>query len=126
MDAPASEADARRHCIAETVVTGARGAVTACIILSRQRAGVVWARANFTLRSEVPQFGCHNSTGTMADDAPQSLEELVASLEEHKASLAEVDELLRADPTNAEFLEVKASLQEVIELIKFHIGVVVA
>ena len=59
---------------------------------------------------------CHNSTGTMADDAPQSLEELVASLEEHKASLAEVDELLRADPTNAEFLEVKASLQEVIEL----------
>ena len=52
----------------------------------------------------------------MADDAPQSLEELVASLEEHKASLAEVDELLSADPTNAEFLEVKASLQEVIEL----------
>ena len=40
VDAPASEADARRHCIAETVVTGARGAVTACIILSRQRARV--------------------------------------------------------------------------------------
>ena len=118
MDAPASEADARRHCIAETVVTGARGAVTACIILSRQRARVVWAQCGkkFLLGQKSLTSSCHNSTGTMADDAPQSLEELVASLEEHKASLAEVDELLRADPTNAEFLEVKASLQEVIEL----------
>ena len=84
--------------------------------LSPARACVVWARCGKLFRSEVPQFGSHNSTGTMADDAPQSLEELVASLEEHKASLAEVDELLSADPTNAEFLEVKASLQEVIEL----------
>ena len=76
--------------------------------------GPMWEKVS--VRSEVPVSSSHNSTGTMADDAPQSLEELVASLEEHKASLAEVDELLSADPTNAEFLEVKDSLQEVIEL----------
>ena len=86
--------------------------------LSPARACVVWARCGkkFLLGQKSLTSSSHNSTGTMADDAPQSLEELVASLEEHKASLAEVDELLSADPTNAEFLEVKASLQEVIEL----------
>ena len=44
----------------------------------------------------------------MADDAPQSLDELVANLATYKEQLNDVDELLKSDPTNAEFLEVKA------------------
>ena len=52
----------------------------------------------------------------MADDAPQSLDELVANLATYKEQLNDVDELLKSDPTNAEFLEVKSSLEEVIAL----------
>ena len=52
----------------------------------------------------------------MADDAPQSLDELVANLATYKEQLNDVDELLTSDPTNAEFLEVKSSLEEVIAL----------
>ena len=52
----------------------------------------------------------------MADDAPQSAEEMAASLAEYKEQLAQVEALLAADPANAEFLDVKASLEEVIAL----------
>jgi hypothetical protein len=52
----------------------------------------------------------------MADDAPQSAEEMAVSLAEYKEQLAQVEALLAADPANAEFLDVKASLEEVIAL----------
>ena len=103
-----ADADARRR-TADTVVTGARGVLTACVILSRD--AEVCFGARFT-SAHLGHAFCSRCPGAcaqfhrardMADDAPQSLDELVANLATYKEQLNDVDELLKSDPTNAEF-----------------------
>eukprot|EP00227_Mantoniella_beaufortii_P017402 CAMPEP_0197577156 /NCGR_PEP_ID=MMETSP1326-20131121/1895_1 /TAXON_ID=1155430 /ORGANISM="Genus nov. species nov., Strain RCC2288" /LENGTH=82 /DNA_ID=CAMNT_0043140177 /DNA_START=31 /DNA_END=276 /DNA_ORIENTATION=+ len=50
------------------------------------------------------------------EDGVQSVEEMSANLTSYKEQLEQVEELLVGEPDNAEYLDVKESLAEVISL----------
>mmetsp|Transcript_24816 Transcript_24816/g.54072 ORF Transcript_24816/g.54072 Transcript_24816/m.54072 type:complete len:264 (-) Transcript_24816:7-798(-) len=52
----------------------------------------------------------------MADEAIQTVAEILANLEEYQGQRAALEELLKVEPNNAEYLEMAQSLDEVLQL----------